>query len=127
MGGHDSDSSVGPGYFSSTRRGLLLFSFLSFARSAVFYFFFGVFICFFALALSLYLSFYFIFFVTFSLFHFLFYVFVFLCFPFSLFQGIGVAGVCMYVEAWHCTTAVYLVQRSCLCRSFVTTELVSLG
>ena len=31
--------------------------------------------------------------------------------------------------AWHCAinTAVYLVQRSCLCRSFVTTVLVSLG
>ena len=28
MGGHDSDSSVGPGYFSSTRRGFLLFYFI---------------------------------------------------------------------------------------------------
>ena len=25
--------------------------------------------------------------------------------------------------SWHCTAAVYLIQRSCLCRSFVTTEL----
>ena len=32
----------------------------------------------------------------------------------------------MYVMAWHCTTAIYLVQRSCLFRSFVTTELASL-
>ena len=32
----------------------------------------------------------------------------------------------MYIVAWHYTTAVYLVQLSCLCRSFVTTEVVSL-
>ena len=35
----------------------------------------------------------------------------------------------MCVVAWHCTIitiAVYLVRRSCLCGSFVTTELISL-
>ena len=64
----------------------------------------------------------------------------FLCFFVVLFFcqciGVRVAGECMFVPgiAQHSgmalyyvyTVAVYLVQRSCLCRSFVTTELVSL-
>ena len=56
---------------------------------------------------------------------FLFYIFVFLhlslC-SLSVYRG----SWRMYVVPWHCTTAVYLVQRGCLCRSCVTTELVSL-
>ena len=45
-----------------------------------------------------------------------------------LFQCIGVAGVCLCLSqprtsARHCTAAVYLVQRSCLCRSFVSLNL----
>ena len=104
MGGHDSDPSVGPGYFVPpvgvffSLSGFIFFSLL-------FDFFFGVLLCFFALALSPCI-FPFLFFVSlfcyFSLrvFHFYF-LFTFLCFfvsPFSLFQCIGVAGVCML---WH--------------------------
>ena len=45
MGEHGSDPSVRPGNFFATRRGFLFFPFL-------FDFFVGVFLCFFALALS---------------------------------------------------------------------------
>ena len=129
MGGYDSDSSVGPGFFSSTRRGVLFFSFLC----SLFDFFFGVFICFFVLALSPYKFLFFCLFVSLIycvilvyLYSIYFYFFVLLCLSFfSL-------SVCrgswpMHIVAWRCTTAVYLVQRSCPCRSFATTQLASLG
>ena len=54
----------------------------------------------------------------------------------SLFQSIGVASVCMLclsqpstlrLMAWHCTTCYLCLRRCCLCRSFVTTDLDSLG
>ena len=46
---------------------------------------------------------------------------VFLSFMFLSFQCTGVAGACMYVE--HNAIMAVLVQRSCLCRGFVTTDL----
>ena len=59
------------------------------------------------------------------LFQFLF-VFHFLCFVFFLFFSLSVyrGSWRVYVVAWHCTTAVYLIQRiaACLCRGWVTTE-----
>ena len=79
---------------------------------------------------------FFIYFTLFSLFMYLFILCLcFLTFFLSLFQSIGVAGVCMLclswpstqrVMTWHCTNYCCL-HRCCLCRSFVTTELVSLG
>ena len=60
----------------------------------------------------------------------------FLTFILSLFQSIGDTGVCILclswpstqrVLAWHCTTYYCCLHSCCLCRSFVTTELVSLG
>ena len=81
--------------------------------------FFGAIICFFALALSPYI-FHFISFVCFIS-HFSFFSCASFVFPFSLFQCIGVAGVCCACHkpstmAWHYsyTTAAYMVKRSCL-------------
>ena len=38
----------------------------------------------------------------------------------------GVPATCVRVMAWHCTTY-YCCHRCCLCCSFMTTEVVSLG
>ena len=60
----------------------------------------------------------------------------FLTFNLSLFQSVGVAGVyilCLsqpskqQVMAWHCTPYYFCLHLRCVCRSFVTTELVFLG
>ena len=99
---HESDSTaVGPGYFSSTRRGFRFFSVLFVCLWVCFCFvlFFGVFTCIFALVVFpclcslLWCTFFF------SLVH-----FIFLCFVlhFSLFLRIGVASVlCMLCLVFH--------------------------
>ena len=118
-GERHTDSTVGPGYFSFTRRRFLCSSFD----------FFRI-ICLFALAVSRYISFSFVCLSIFTLqfISFLMVNFLFLCL-FSLLQWIGVAGVCTLCchspAQWH--DIVLLVQRSCLCPSFVTTELVSIN
>ena len=121
IGGYDRGSTVSPGY-SSTRQCFLCSSF-DFFQS----------MCFFALALSPDLPMYFLFFCLFIFTSSLFYIWF--CVSLSSFfflKCVGVAGVCSACHSpaqWHGIVLLstwYLVQRSCLCRSFVTTELVSL-
>ena len=58
---------------------------------------------------------------------FLFFIYFFLLlYPFFFSLSVYRGNWRMYVVAPHYTTAVYLLQRSCLCRSFVITELVYL-
>ena len=96
MEGYDSDSTVGPGYFSSTRRGCLCFA-LPWSQ---FVFFRSIF-CFSALALSPYSPFpsVCLFILYFSLIHLhftLFYIFVFLCLSLLSFSVSGYLAYLCY-------------------------------
>ena len=129
--GHGSDSSVGPGYyfFHPSRFSFLLLRSIWCSISFSGYLFPSIAL----LALSLYVyipfpSVWLFLWVRVSYFIFKFYqgillfVFLFLSlFPLAVYRR----SWRVHVAAWHCTTAVHLVQRGCLCRSFVTAELVS--
>ena len=120
MGGHDSDSTVGPGYFLSTRRCFLCSSFD----------FFGVFASLLLRFLPIYFLFFCVFFFSLDFILCFIFLFVFLSlsfFSFSVSRGSWRIYV-VFVIAQHNDMALYYccLQRSGLCRSFVTTELASL-
>ena len=129
---------VGPGYFSCTRRCFLCSSFNLFRVYAYLLLLTATILNFTGMVYILFLSFicsYIFLLEAFILFCNLVFVIAFHCFSFfslSVYRG----SLCMYLccrlsspstTAWHCAPFAYLIQRTCLCRSFVvTTEGVSL-